>query len=498
MTLWANRHNLAVTRFAVEVYVGHIQGEPETAMSPQYTVKHDTDWSGNQRTVIREQPTGSEIAGTVLGMAFVARQKAQQRNMLSDVNAFEAAVAKGEFERALKTAESLASNGNRDIRGVGDWLRARALRYLGRPDEAIKAATAATQAMETSTDPDAQMGVNYAQCELGWANLMAGDAPTAIAAFTRAIKIVPKDEEAFNGRGIALRQLGNFEQSLRDLDQAIQINPGEKDHYVQRGLTYLEINDRARALADFTQTTRLAPDSPIGYRYLGQVYLKSKDHDKAIYALTQAVEIDPLHENTRRMRAVAYQAAGKQPEADADIASVTAQARARVAFDSYRDTAKTIVDPLYKDQADGKVIILKPSEVRASHFHKKDAIPLSIIAVIAWGIFAYFMVQAYRDSIAVFGSLAESPFAGLAVGGIIPALITAVAIWLYRYQQKRLVIWRTVLYEISVTEARMPGFGMFLKQYVEARNSGSVYSFTRETRRLFDVGGEAWPYVQNA
>ena len=466
-------------------------------MSPQYVVKHDTDWSGNPRTVVREQPTGAEIAGTALGMALVARQKAQQRNVSSSMDEFDTAIAKGKYEQALKIAEGLTSNGNRDIRGVGDWLRARALRYLGRPDEAVKAAVAATQVMESSSDPDAQTGVNYAQCELGWASLMTGDAPTAIAAFTRAIKIVPKDEEAFNGRGIALRQLGNFEQSLHDLDQAIQINPGEKDHYLQRGLTYLEMNDLAHALADFTQVSRLAPNSPMGYRYLGQVYLDTGDCDKAISAFTQAIVLDPLHDGTRRVRATAYQVAGKHAEAEEDFAFVSAQGRAKAAFEVYHQTAKTIVDPLYKGEDSGKLTLLRPPQLRAIRFYG-EPIFVAVVALIAWSVYVGLVLVMYLADAARGGRELPSILVSSAIMSTIPTLLTVVAITMYKRRQKRMIIWRNALNEISTAETRMPGFGMFLKQYLEVRNSGSVYSFTQETRRIFDVGGEAWPYVQNA
>ena len=364
------------------------------------------------------------------------------------------------------------------------------MRYLGRPEEAVKAAIAATQALEASSDPDAGTLINYSQCELGWASLMTGSVPTAIAAFTRAIKIVPKDEEAFNGRGIALRQLGNSEQSLHDLNEAIQINPGEKDHYLQRGLTSLEMGDNARALADFTQVTRLASNSPVGYRYLGQVYLDTGDCDKAISALTQAIVLDPLHDETRRMRATAYRLAGKQAEAEADIAFLERQGEAEVTFELYLQTAKKIVDPLYEGEDSGKLTLFRPSQLRPLSVYQ-DSIVLAIVTLIAWVVFL----------ISVIANVHPTQFyiapGGVACVGGIAILLGLAAIAVYKRQHKWMIMWRKALNEITATEAKMPGFGKFLKQYLEVRNSGSVYSFNQETRRLFDVGGEAWPYVQN-
>lgn len=422
-------------------------------MSPQYTVKHDTDWSGNQRTTIREQPTGSEIAGTVLGMAFVARQKARQRDMLSDVNAFEVAVAKGEFERALKTAEGLASNSNRDIRGVGDWLRARALRYLGRPDEAIKAATAATQAMETSSDPDAQMGVNYAQCELGWANLMIGNAPTAITAFTRAIKIVPEDQEAFNGRGIALRQLGNYEQSLRDFERAIQISPGEKEHYAERGLTFLEMGHQERALSDFTQAVRLAPNASIGYRLRAQAYSKVGEHVKAEADLSQAATLE------HRMATLS----------------------------AYRDTANAIYDRGVTEiwQSTKPPLTTKTKLARAATL----AIgPLVILTVILSMLTGWFSSEASLSTIIV------GVLQGLLVFIFWWLLPLAGLTWLGDSSEARKKA-QQYFAEMTSAESKLPGFTEFYRIYLDARKKNQVGQLEEKTRHLFEEGGAARKYV---
>jgi len=438
-------------------------------MSPQYVVKNEEDWMGRERTVIKQQATGAEIAGTALGLGLTAIHNARVNNAIANRKEFDGAMTKGDFERALAYAEAMASSRDSDIKGLGCWAKARALRYLGRPAEAIRAALTATQLGESSSDAGVkEFVVNAAQCELGWASLATGDAPRAIAAFTYAIKIIPRDEEALSGRGIALRRLGNYEQSLHDFDLAVQINPGQKSHYLQRGQTYLEMGNSARALADFTQVTRLAADDSIGYRYLGKTYEAMGDHNNAIKVFTQALSLNPWDVEARRARATSYRAIGDQTNVKADLASIEAYEKQAMGFQIYRDAAETIY-------GHGVTKTWNPADVEAKTNYKGTLI-CCLIAVV--GILPYIISRASMDSVCLWW---------LMIAGFVATLCTPILFWGERWEAKvARKAARQYFDEMTAAEPQMPGFTEFYGAYLSARDKSELSTLEQSTRAMFE------------
>ena len=56
-----------------------------------------------------------------------------------------------------------------------------------------------------------------------------GDHKGAIADFDKAIKLNPKDEYAYNNRGIAKESTGDYKGAIADWGKAIELNPSLKD-----------------------------------------------------------------------------------------------------------------------------------------------------------------------------------------------------------------------------------------------------------------------------
>lgn len=439
-------------------------------MSPQYVVKNEEDWMGRERTVIKQQATGAEVAGTALGLGLTAIHNARVNSAIANREAFDAAMAKGDFERALAYAEAMVSSRDSDIKGLGCWAKARALRNLGRPAEAIKAALTATQLGESSSDAGVkEFVVNASQCELGWASLATGDVPRAIMAFTGAIKMISRDEEALSGRGIALRRLGNYEQSLHDLDLAVQINPGQKNHYLQRGQTYLEMGNSARALADFTQVTRLAVDDSIGYRYLGKTYEAMGDHNNAIKVFTQALSLNPWDVEARRARATSYRAIGDQANVKADLASIEAYEKQAMGFQIYRDAAETIYGRGVKKT-------WSPADVEAKTTYK---------GTLVWGLFAAVFLLPYII-ISKLSSGSDCLFL-LVPFGLFTAFCMPFVFWTERSDGKsNRKAAKQYFDEMTAAEPQMPGFTEFFGAYLTARDKGESSTLEQGTHAIFE------------
>jgi Flp pilus assembly protein TadD len=90
----------------------------------------------------------------------------------------------------------------------------------------------------------------WAHVNRGIAYSISGDQDRAIADFTTAIGINPREVEAYNSRGIAYRRNGNCDLAIADYDKAIEIRPGDPAYYTNRGVAYSCELDYRRAIAD--------------------------------------------------------------------------------------------------------------------------------------------------------------------------------------------------------------------------------------------------------
>jgi lipoprotein NlpI len=93
----------------------------------------------------------------------------------------------------------------------------------------------------------------------GLAYAVKGDLDRAIADFTEAIRLDPKDASAHNDRGSAYMAKGDFDRAIADYSEAIRLDPKEVLAYKKRGAVYLYSGALPKALADFNQASELDP-----------------------------------------------------------------------------------------------------------------------------------------------------------------------------------------------------------------------------------------------
>lgn len=87
-----------------------------------------------------------------------------------------------------------------------------------------------------------------------------GDSDRAIADFSAAIKINPRNADLYLARGEAWRGKSDFDKALADYDQAIRHDSKNYVHYLIRGFAYHDRNECGRAIPDFDRAVALAPD----------------------------------------------------------------------------------------------------------------------------------------------------------------------------------------------------------------------------------------------
>ncbi|HWE18534.1 MAG TPA: tetratricopeptide repeat protein, partial [Hyphomicrobiaceae bacterium] len=95
----------------------------------------------------------------------------------------------------------------------------------------------------------------------GNARADAGAAADAIADFSEAIKLRPKDAASHAGRARAKVSLGDISGAIADYSEALRLTPDSASFLVGRGHARFVKGDLPDAIADFTDATRLNPRS---------------------------------------------------------------------------------------------------------------------------------------------------------------------------------------------------------------------------------------------
>jgi len=133
-----------------------------------------------------------------------------------------------------------------------------------------------------------------------------GDQDRAIADFTMAIWITPREVEAYNSRGLAHDRKGDCDLAIADFNRAMEISPGNPAHYNNRGVAYQCKQDYNQAFADYNRALAINPRNAPSYINRGSIYLRKGDFERAIADYNKAIEIRPAHAESYYSRGTAY------------------------------------------------------------------------------------------------------------------------------------------------------------------------------------------------
>jgi Flp pilus assembly protein TadD len=316
--------------------------------------------------------------------------------------------------------------------------------------------------------------------------LAKGDLPNAIREFTKVIQSDPAQCGALNGRGTALRKIGNYEQSSRDLSQAIQFEPGESDHYLERGLTYIELKDYEKALFDFAQAASLAPASSAGFRNRGMVFALRGEHDKAISEYDRAIQVNSAYAPNFLARAKSYRSIGKEVEASIDesrAAQIENQERRiekqEKTFLAYLDAAKVMYSEGFT-----KAYSISDRDASVNIF---KAIGYPIFVLIMPLFFGIFLIAQNSDVHSAEYIVTQLLLTALyAPQLVLICLFIAIAVFVKQISgpRNRRKAYEKYATKISSIESSMPSFGRFYELYLEARGKSEMNTLTDKARPL--------------
>ena len=100
------------------------------------------------------------------------------------------------------------------------------------------------------------------------------DPQKAIEYLDEAIRLKPNYSGAYNNRGNAYCNLGQYKRAIEDYNEAVRIKPEYAIAFGNRGGAYDNLGQHARAIEDYNQAISLKPDYTNAFINRGNVYLK--------------------------------------------------------------------------------------------------------------------------------------------------------------------------------------------------------------------------------
>jgi len=137
----------------------------------------------------------------------------------------------------------------------------------------------------------------------------------ALIAFEQAIRLDPKNADAYNGKGTALHDLKQYQEALIAFEQAIRLDPNFAIAYRNKGITYYNLKRYEEALIAFDQAIRLDPNFAIAYYNRGNALRDLKRYEEALTAYEQALRLDPNYALAYYNKGLLLQTLGRSKEA---------------------------------------------------------------------------------------------------------------------------------------------------------------------------------------
>jgi tetratricopeptide (TPR) repeat protein len=141
---------------------------------------------------------------------------------------------------------------------------------------------------------------------------------SAIADFTKAIEINPKDVVAYGNRGLAWHKKGDYDKAIADFTKVTEIDPKYAPTYYNRGLTWEKKGDYDKAIADYSKAIEIDPKLGWAYNNRGNAWSNKGDLNKAIADFTKAIGINPNYAEAYYNRGLAWHKKGELDKAKAD------------------------------------------------------------------------------------------------------------------------------------------------------------------------------------
>lgn len=124
---------------------------------------------------------------------------------------------------------------------------------------------------------------------------------------------------AFNNRGLAYKNKGQWDRAIADYSESIRLNPDDAQVFNNRGNAYYFNGQLDRAIEDYGDAIRLQPDLAAAFSNRGNIYRKKGQFDRAIEDYDKALHFEPDNAQAFADRGLAYEKKGKAIQALRDF-----------------------------------------------------------------------------------------------------------------------------------------------------------------------------------
>lgn len=146
-------------------------------------------------------------------------------------------------------------------------------------------------AQKAAVKPSAAEGNWQQQAADLWQNGRYQDPQQALTLLNKAIDADADATVAYNNRGLAHRQLGQFDAALKDFTQAVRLNDNYAEAYSNRGMTYYDKGSYALAIAEFEKAIEIRTDYLPAYLNRGLAHFQQDEIPAACADFTRACEL---------------------------------------------------------------------------------------------------------------------------------------------------------------------------------------------------------------
>jgi tetratricopeptide (TPR) repeat protein len=136
------------------------------------------------------------------------------------------------------------------------------------------------------------------------------------------LAVIPSTAAEFSRRGVTFLNRQDYDRAIADFSEAARLEPKEGKHYYNRGAARVRKGDDTSALADFNEALRLNPQDSLAYLARGELLLRKGDEKQAWADLDQAVRTAHDDGTALIRRAEAYASVGRYADAVRDLSAL--------------------------------------------------------------------------------------------------------------------------------------------------------------------------------
>jgi len=142
-----------------------------------------------------------------------------------------------------------------------------------------------------------------------------------VKCYDKAIKINPKDAEAWFNKGAALANLGKYAEEVKCYDKAIKINPNYDKAWYNKGVTLRNLGKYAEAVKCYDNAIKIKPNYDKAWFNKGVSLDDLGKYDEAVKCYDNAIKINPDDAEAYFNKGIAFLNARKYNEAEDELAT---------------------------------------------------------------------------------------------------------------------------------------------------------------------------------